>query len=469
MKKFFEKYDLLKVSGILVLLCAILTWLIPYGVFSGAEFVSEEINRIGVSTFFNFGLLGAYYFTVLITFLFVMGGFYQVLSRRAGYQKLIKSISEKFKGHEIPVVLFVSLIFSCLGSLVNEYFPLLALIPFVITILNRMKVDKITSFVATFGGLLVGTIGSTYSAKVAGQVISTMGVEQADVLTTQSIIFVVAYILLGVFTVLRMKKNKAAKKFEEYDKFALETVKEKDSKKQPKAWPYAIMMILLFLTIGLAYLPWESWEIAWFTDITTWVNELEIAGVPFISYIFGEVVAFGEWDIFTIQFVMLFITLLIHWFGRMSLDEVFESYGEGFKKISSTVIVMLMVYFILELAVMFPVVPAIVDWLANLTEGFNAIFAYIGMLITSVFSIELQYGMQLSGIFYASAYKDILPALAIMFQTAFGLVSFIVPSSAILMLGLSYLNISYKDWMKFIWKFLLAMFAVIVVILIIIL
>lgn len=467
MKKFFEKYDLLKVSGILVLLCVVLTWILPYGYFSGTEFVSEEINRIGVSTFFNFGLLGAYYFTVLITFLFVTGGFYQVLSKRAGYQKLIKNISEKFKGHVIPVVLLVSLIFAILSSLMNEYFPLLALIPFVITILNRLKVDKITSFVATFGGLLVGTIGSTYSTKVAGQIIDTLQIENADVLTTQAILFVVAFILLSVFTVLRLKKSKADKKFEEYDKFALETIKEKNPEKTTRSWPYAILMILLFLTIALAYLPWSSWEVTLFDDITLWFNEFEIAGVPFISYIFGEVIAFGKWDIFTIQFVMLFATLLIHWFGHMSLDEVFESYGEGFKKIAPTVIVMLMVYFILELAVMFPVVPAIVDWLASLTEGFSAGLTYIGTFITSMFSIEIQYGMQLSGTFYAAAYKDVLPAIAMMFQTTFGLVSFFVPSSAILMLGLSYLNISYKDWLKFIWKFLLAMFAVTVIIVIV--
>lgn len=466
MKKFFEKYDLIKISGIMVLLSAFLTWLIPYGYLQGTEMVTEEIQRIGLTNFFQWGLLGMYYFTVLITFLFVMGGFYQVLSKRAGYQKLVKSISEKLKGREIPVVLVVSLLFAIASSLTNEYFPLIAIIPFVITVLNRMKVDKISSFAATFGGLLVGTIGSTYSTKVAGAITSTFTAEGINILTTQAILFVAAYVLLSIFTVIRLIKNKDSKKHEEYDKFELAAIDT--PKKAPKAWPYAIGIILFIVVTVLAYLPWSTWEITIFTDVTKWINELAIADIPFVSYIFGTVIEFGSWDIFTVQFIMLFITLLIHWFGKVSLNEVFESYGEGFKKIGHVVIVLLMVYLVLEIAVMNPVVPTIVDWLSKLTSGFNALLAFIGAFITSIFSVEMQYAMSLAGQYYATMYSEVHGTLAIIFQSAFGFVSFFVPSSAILMIGLSYLDIPYKDWMKFIWKFLISMLVVIVIIILIV-
>lgn len=469
MKKFFEKYDLIKLSGILVLISAILTWILPYSYFSGTELVSEEIKRIGITNFFQFGLLGMYYFTVLVTFLFVMGGFYQVLSKRAGYQKLIGRISEKLKGKEIPTVLFLTLIFAILGSMVSEYFPLLAIIPFIVSILNRLKIDKISSFVATFGGLLIGAIGSTYSTKVTGAITEIIKVETADILTYQTIIFVVSFILLSIFTVLRMKKKLGEKKFEEYDRFEIEvSTKTKDSKNSVRMWPYALLMIVLFIILALAYLPWETWQVTLFTDITKWVSELSIGGAPIVSYIFGEILAFGKWDIHTIQYIMIVATLFIHWFGKMSFDEVCESYGEGFKKISSTVLVMLMVYFILEITVMFPVVPSMIDWLDKLVDGFNVFITFIGAFITSIFSVEMQYAISLAGTYYAAAYTDALPAIAIIFQTAFGFVSFFVPSSAILMIGLSYLDIPYKEWMKFIWKFLLAILAVIIVIILVI-
>lgn len=468
MKKFFGKYDLLKVSGIMVIISVILTWLIPRGYFSESGMVVEEITRLGLTEFFQYGLLGMYYFTVLITFLFVLGGFYQVLSKRAGYQKLIRNISEKLNGLEIPFVLIISLLFAIAGSMVNEYFPLIALIPFVVTILNRLKVDKISSFTATFVGLLVGTLGSTYSAKVTGQLTSVFSsVQPGDILVTQAILFVISYLLLAAFTVLRMKKkNNKEKKFKNYDKFELEAFDS--SKEAPKTWPYVIGIVLFILTTVLAYLPWSTWNITIFTEMTEWVNSLAIADIPVISYIFSEAVEFGKWDIFHIQFVMLFITLMIHWFGKMSLDEVFECYGEGFKKIGHVVVVLLMVYLVLEIAILCPVVPVIVDWIMSLAKGFNAALAFVAASVTSVFGVELQYVMNLAGTYFATNYKEVQMVSAVIFQAAWGLVSFFAPSSAILMMGLAYLDIPYKDWMKFIWKFLLAMLVIIIIIILII-
>ncbi len=457
MKKFFEKYDLIKLAGIMVLISVILTWLIPYGYFSGTEMVTDEIKRIGITNFFQYGLLGIYYFTVLVTFLFVMGGFYQVLAKRAGYQKLIKNISRILKGKEIIVVLVTSFIFAVAGSLVTEYFPLIALIPFVIAILNKLKVDKISSFVATFGGLLVGAIGSTYSPKVAGALTNTFAIESKDILLCQIILFVVSFILLGLFTVLRMKKLKKPKNFEAYDKFEEEYTEEV---KNAKSWPYIIGIVLFVLVTLLAYLPWGTWEIELWDNVTKWVQELSIAEIPIVSYIFGDIAAFGSWDIFQLQFVMLAVTVLMLIFGKTSFSEVCESYGEGFKKMSYTVIVMLLVYAVVEFSVMFPVIPVIVDWINGLTSGFNSLLTYLSAIITSAFSGEMQYAMNLAGTYYAATVDTSASVLAMIFQSAFGLVSFIAPSSVILMIGLAYLGIPYKDWMKFIWKFLVAMLAV---------
>ena len=154
---------------------------------------------------------------------------------------------------------------------------------------------------------------------------------------------------------------------------------------------------------------------------------------------------------------MLFIILLIHWFGKVKLDEIFESFAEGFKKISYVIVVLLFVYAILIFSVMFPVVPVIVDWIATLAKSFNVLLAGIGACITSIFGVEMQYVANLSAAYFAAMYAEQASALSIIFQSAFGLVSFVVPSSAILMMGLAYMNIPYKDWLKYIWKFFLAM------------
>ena len=100
MKKDVKKFDLVKVSGIMVLFTVLLTWIVPQGSFSGTAISVTEITRIGLFDFFTYGLLGMYYFTVLVTFVFVLGGFYQVLSRIGGYQALISKIAKLFKKKE---------------------------------------------------------------------------------------------------------------------------------------------------------------------------------------------------------------------------------------------------------------------------------------------------------------------------------------------------------------------------------
>lgn len=462
MKKFFEKYDLIKISGILILLSVVLTWFIPQGYYQG-EMVVNEITRIGLTDIFNYGLLGIFYFYPLVTSLFVIGGFYQVLSKRPGYQRFIKGISEKLKGHAVPVVLIVSLLFAVLSSVSLEWFPLLAIVPFVITVLNAMKVDKISAFVATFGGILVGTLGSTYGDKVSITLSGTFGIEASEVLVTQTIMFVIAYIALAILTVMRLKKaKKDDKAFASYDKFEVEEPKEKP-KKKPKAWPYVVGGILFVLTIVLAYLPWETWKVTLFEEITTKINEFAIAGHTIITYICGKLVPFGAWEIGTFQYVMLFGVLLMFIFDKLSLNELIKSFGEGFKKISKEVVILLAVYLVVVFAVMYPIVPVIIDWITGLADGFNGFLAFISAFIASTVGVEVSYVSQLAGSYFAGMFDGKLNLLTIIFQFAFGIASYIVPSGVALMLGLSYLDIKYKDWFKFIWKFLVAMLVVAII------
>lgn len=466
MKRFFEKHDLIKIAGIMVLISAILTWIIPYGYYTGSEMVIEDITRIGITNFMQYGLLGIYYFTILVTFLFVLGGFYQVLSKTKGYQNLVKIISRKLRKREIPFVLIVSFILAALCGITKEYFPLLVFIPFIITIMNKAKIDKISAFTTTFGSLLVGTIGNTYSANIAGIINSTFSTEVTTSLAFKIILFVAAYVLMNLFTVLRLrKKTSKDTAIEEYDRFEVETLKV--VRPDIKTWPYIVMLSLIFVVTILAFLPWESWNVTLWSTISTWVGELSLFGVPIVSYLLGEVIAFGSWDLFTLQYVLIFATLLVHWFGKVSFDEILESYGEGFKKMGPVILVFLAVYLILEISVMYPVMPVIVDWLATLTKGFNAVFGFLSAFITSIFGVEMQYVISLAGTYYAYEFAENAKLMAIIFQAAYGFAGFFVPSSAILMLGLSYLNIPYKEWMKHIWKFLLAMFGIIAIIILI--
>ena len=214
MKKFWEKHDLLKVSGIVIIITVIMTWIIKQGNWNGTELAVGEITRVGIFDFFTYGLLGMFYFTILVTFIFVVGGFYQVLSKTSSYQNLTNYIAKKSKGKEILFVLIVSFIIAALSAVLNEYYIILAFIPFILSIMSKMKLDKITGFVTTFGSILIGFIGSIYSTKIAGINNGIFSLEYNDFIWFKLCLFGISYILFNTFTVLHLKKKLKSKKDE---------------------------------------------------------------------------------------------------------------------------------------------------------------------------------------------------------------------------------------------------------------
>ena len=466
MKNNAKKHDLIKIAGIMVLLTALLTWVIPQSYFQNGTLTVTEITRIGLFDFFTYGLLGMYYFTVLVTFIFVLGGFYQVLSKTSAYQKLTDKLAKTFKRKEILFVLLVSFIIAAITAVINEYILLLTIVPFIITIIRKMNLDKITAFTTTFGARLVGVLGSVYSTKIVGNNVNYLLVDYNTLLWAKLAIFGVAFAAFSVFNVLHIVKTLKANKKDEQIEDLFET---EENTKKAKVWPLVLVLSLFFIIALLAYLPWESvFKITWFSDALKAITEFKVLDEPIFSYILGNVTAFGSWDLFAIQVLMLITSLIIKIIYKIKFNDFLTAYGEGFKKVGKLVIILLVTYVILEFAVMFPILPTIVDWFVSLTDKFNVFLSTIAGLFTSLFTVEYQYTVSLIGSYMTTTFETYKDAISIMLQSTYGLAGLFAPSSAILLIGLSYLGISYKEWMKYIWKYLLIMFAAIIVLMLII-
>ena len=469
MKKFFEKHDLVKITIGMILLTVLLTWIVKQGYFNG-ELSVGEITRVGIFDLGTYGLLGMYYFTVLVTFIFVLGAFYQFLSKLGAYQKLTDKISNRWKGKEIIYSLIVSFLFAALASIVNEYLVLVAFMPFVITVLSKMKVDKIGCFVSTFGAMLVGILGSTISPKIAGMNVQYFSIKYTTNLLEKIILFLVAFIIYSLFNVLHLRKTlgkttkngkakKTAKEEIETTELFSNTVKNSD---KSNTIPLIIVGIIAIIVTIMAYVPWNAvFNVNWFSTALTKVTEFKLFGVPIFSYILGNVSEFGSWDLFGVQVVMLLTIVVLQLCYRVSINDTIDAFGEGFKKVGKLVVILLLAYVILEFAVMYPVIPTILGKI--LGSKFNVFTTSIAGIITGLFTSEYQYTVNLLYSFFTTSYASNLNVVSIILQSTYGLVSFFAPSSAMLLVGLSYLDIPYKDWMKYIWKFLLIMFAVILI------
>jgi len=258
-----------------------------------------------------------------------------------------------------------------------------------------------------------------------------------------------------------MRKALKDKKAEQTEDIFANEITEKNSK---SSIPLIIVLAITAIVIILGYIAWGTiFEHTWPTDALTWIKEVTILDHNIFSYILGNVTAFGTWDISNISIILLIATLIIKVIYSINLDDVLKSFGEGFKKSGKVIIITLLVYMVLVISVMYPVLPTISNWIVELTDSFNVFTAYIVSLLNALFGVEYQYAISLVGTHLAALYADNLTVLSVIMQSAYGLISFVAPTSAVLLIGLSYLDIKYKSWLKYIWKFLLAMLVVTIV------
>ena len=479
MKKLCQKHSLLVGALITLLLAVLFSWIFPEAYYSNGKlglsyaekfglFASTANDtKVGLFDITTYGQLVIYYFTTIFVFAFVVAGFYKLLGSTAAYQKLTYNIAKKFEGKEKIFVGISAFIIACISGISTEQFAIFALIPFIISILSKLKVDKVSGVTATFGAILVGILGATYSVKITGQLANTstgLGVSYGNELFATIILFVIAYLLLMFFTFTRMNKVSGNKENALVDPFMGEEIKAAD-KKNAKTLPLIICIIILFVSLIMAYIGWQNaFGVTAFKDALTWVKEATLFDSNIYSHILGGTLAeFGNWDLFIGGGLILIASLIIKFIYKIPFSKVVEEFVDGFKRVSKPLALLIVVYLVLEISVIYPRVPGLVSLILGM--GTNVITIFISGILTTVFAVDFQYVVSL----LASAFTEFsnLNVAAFALQAAYGLVSFIAPTSVILVFGLSMFDISLKEWFKHIWKFLLALLVVIIIILII--
>lgn len=475
MKKFFEKHDLVKFVGIIFAVSILFTWIFSsLSYFNGSELATEEMTRVGLFDLVNYvPSLTIQVFRDTFIFLFVVAGFYKLLGTIEAYKKVTTNLANIFKGKEKIFVAISTLLFAVLASMVTDYIVLIAIVPFFISVLSKLKVDRITGLSATFGGILVGVVGATYSTKIVGSFVSVYGSNGVEYLYEPMgliLLLAIAYLLITLFTFLRMNKvskNKEVKLLEDPFASAEEKTTGKKVVRKINSIPMIIVLVLTFLVIIMSFIGWESvFNVTLFSDIYNSIIEATVGNSTIFYSLLGvaKFTAFGNWDALNIATTLLIATLIIKIIYRIPMDRVLSEYGEGIKKFGKTAFVILLVYGVLVISLSYPVIPEMISWI--LEKGTNIGTILISGILGSLFGVDFYYYLSL----ISGAFTDFsnINVACLALQGAYGFISFVAPTSVILMLGLSMLDIKYTDWLKHIWKFALSLLVVIIIILAII-
>ena len=233
----------------------------------------------------------------------------------------------------------------------------------------------------------------------------------------------------------------------------------------------SFLLLLLFVNFILAFITWgdKGFGIKFFDDITKSVTEFKLFKFPLFGKIFGTVNSFGNWTITDMILPMVLVLLLLVFIYRIRFSEAYEGFVEGVKKAALPAALVILVYSILVLVTYHPFQTVLYKVILGWIKGFNVATTVLVAILASVFNSDISYSFQSSIPYYASVVTNLkdfsLPG--IIFQTMYGLTMLVAPTSLILMGTLAYLGISYKEWLKNIWKLLLELFIVLLIIFIV--
>lgn len=466
MKKEEKKYGLLKGVLVLILVAIFLSWVFPVGEYSGTVLQEAGMQRIGLG---DLGWIIFYAIDIAldkIIFLLAVGGLYGVLSKINAYERLVDSLAKKFSKHKKATVVILSTLIAVLTSMLTQSFALLIFIPFIIAILKRMKLDKMEILATTFGAILVGVLGATYGTEgliVFDDARYMGGINNASVFVRAGVL-IIGLVLFNFFTLTHM--DKTGKKTEPKEMFEIETSVEE--KKKSSIIPLVVISVFMFIILILGFINWSgAFGISVFDNFHEYLTEKVVIGKDF--YVLKDILgirmkAFGSWDLSILTGVVFLFNIILGLCYKVKFKDFVASFTEGLKTMLKPVLVVVGAYTLFVVVYMSPYIATIGNKILGLTKGFNLVTTIITAIIASIFHTDLGFTGYTFASYLLSSYASNINVVYVIFTTMYGFVQFFIPTSVILGVGLIALDVKYKDWLKYIWKFLLGMLVCLVVI-----
>ena len=474
-----KKYDLLKVLGITFLVVFLMSWVIPAGSYASSTFSSMDAAvPLGLYDLIRLPFISMATFIQYILLILVIGGFYGVLNKTGAYTKLIEGITKKYKDNSKKFMIITVVFFALLSSVIGTLNVILVLVPFFITILLKLGYSKINALASTIGAMLVGQIGSTIGFGTWGYLKIVFGQISTNFTMTSLILIriILLIIVTSLFVILISKKSLLKKEIVK-DKKAKEKsadIKEEkvsiplysELRSEKGILPLIIVVILMFalLIVGVYNLSY-TFDISFLEDFHESLMSAKIGNYEIFSNLLGGTSALGLWGNYDIIAILVISSLIITWIYSIKFNEAIDGFAKGMREMIAPAI--------------YAGLSCIVFTAVLNMEGADFVNTIIHQFIGETFSVAgTTISTLISSIFYNDFYtliatmatpfsafdENVIQIVALTFQTMYGLVMLIAPTSIFLMAGLAYLQISYKDWVKYIYKYLLIIFGIVIVI-----
>jgi len=212
-------FSVLIILGSLMVVAFVLTYVIPQGAYDrdiDGNIIADTfhylngdllpIYKLFTAPFELFASSDGLTAIMICLFLFVLGGFFQVMDKTNGIKVIIKKLIERFKNQKYTLIRIIVLIFMMFGAFFGVFEESIALLPIMILLSLSLGFDTLiglgmTLLAAGFG--FATAITNPFSVGIASEI---AGINILSGGLYRLIIFVIMYFLVSGFLVMYAKK-----------------------------------------------------------------------------------------------------------------------------------------------------------------------------------------------------------------------------------------------------------------------
>ena len=225
-------------------------------------------------------------------------------------------------------------------------------------------------------------------------------------------------------------------------------------------------MTITFILIIVGMYNWYySFGIELFTNIHTAIADVEYNNLPVLSYLIGDIGEIGFWNNYEFAFILIILAFIIGKLGNLKCDEIVESFLDGAKKMLPVAIFAILAniifLFMNSNSTGYVFYSTICNFFFELSDKLGVLSVGITSAIGGILYNDFPYMLSIVSSQVTATYDNLTLVTFIQFAIH-GLVQLIAPTSVLLVAGLTYLDIPYKEYLKNIWKYVVGALIIII-------
>ncbi len=456
----------------------LLSWIIVAGNFNDSVYANTGYNQIGlfdlllapINLFNSFveaktqnsaGIVSSFSYINTILAFITIGVYYGVLNKTGAYQELINKLSNKLNKHKNITLIGIGVLFYLISALTGLNLVLFFTLPFIVSILMKLKYNKSTIFTATIGSMLIGRVSCLFDSNINGLNRMLYQTKVMDLVPSRIIFFLL--LLIVVIAVLLLTVEREVSKEEE-----IPLLEESDNKKTNYI-PIIIISSFIFIILSVCMYNWYyMFNIKTLSDGYNNIMGASVKEYSYMKNIFGMTEEFGFWSGFTMSALLILGTFIIKFIYNIKFDKYLEGIKTGLSKMLPTVALSILCLTTVVLSIYYgdSFIYSIINRVLSIFEENVVVGTFISTFIHSFVVNDYFATMTTISPTLVTMYgQDNISLITLITQITYGISSLISPFSLYLVAGLSYLGVSYTKWLKYIFKTLVVVVLLSIIIL----